>query len=257
MSLEQPEAVENEELPAEEVAEEITPEEVPEMSADEEKARRNGWRPQDEFNVHKDDWVTFKQFNKNGEMIAKVRKLEANQHRAQQEFETRLANNNKLTQAMIKEKEQQLEEAVQMADVGKVKAIQGQIDDLKAPTPQPQAPVKDPIVSEWEERNAWVNNPDDPKTPYANSRYTAYLRQGKSNEEALNLVDADIASAFPNTNPRRNNAPTPERSVSKPGKKATQKLSMKDVTHEEQKFRHMFKSEAEFLQSVSDIRKGS
>lgn len=249
---------EAEQLPDEQVEDQIGDrheEEQPQISQAQEQAQRNGHITRDEWiadGKDPDDWRSPKQFNEHGEMIGKMRQQDRALRDIQSTFDSRLENVNKLNQAMISQKQRELDGLIEMADKDGARAVQKEIDDLKTPAPAPQVQGKSSDVEDWESRNSWINDSTDPRTSYANDRYIAYRKEGKTDYEALQNVDADISKHF--SKPQRS-APTPERGVSKPAGRREQKITMNDVPKSDvANFRGMFKSDEEFLQTYKDIK---
>jgi len=220
-----------------------------------------------------DDWRSPEVFKERGKWIGRVKELENQRVIDRQDTDSQIRNLNSLHQIQlaqtISDLEARRDNAIEEADTEGANNIQGQIDlarDAKRvadiPAPVPQVAPKSPEVMEWEARNPWVNNPNDPKTPYAQQQFGLYQAQGMDQVNALAAVEADVNRAFPNINPARNSAATGE-TPGGPGRKRSSpgsSITMKDLTHEEtaiwkQVGPDSFGSEAEFLKAVVNSRK--
>lgn len=155
---------------------------------------------------------------------------------------------------------QQRDEAVQEADVVKVKQITEQIDKLPGTA---QAPAQGQLSDElqaWnaDPKNDWYRN-DEAKQALADRRFILYKGQNYTDTDAIKLMEGDVARLFPDINQNRNNAP-PSEGGSKPGNKpAASKITLNDLTATEASiWRHrppnMWKNEAEFLAMVLKTR---
>lgn len=254
-------------------------EEVVQTNPEVEKASADGWVPKDDWveqGKDPDDWVSAKKFNERGSMIGQIKALQKQADENTKSFEERLDKVNKFHEAQLEVKLNELKEqrrdAIEQADVEAVEEYDAQIENLKSgdgdkePEVKEDKPTADGFsdaevqsIQAWNDANDWVMNEEDPRTPYAKSRFGTHLQSGKTVEESIALVSQDISKAFPKTNPQRDLAPKVESGQSKPGQKKQQKLQWSDLSREEEKmYKSMptaFGSKKEFLQTVEDIRK--
>jgi hypothetical protein len=257
---------------AADVAPEVEQEDAAEesnLSATDQTAFDQGWRPKEEFKGDPDNWKTSKEYIKDGEFISKIADLNRRMDSQKADFDERLENTNKLNEARRKSEIEDLKakqrEAINMADEDAYDRAQKKIDtleDSKADTDdQPQA--KDPAITEWEAKNDWINNPNDEKTAIAQSIFNNYVgkNQGHTAKQALDHVDARLANLYPVSNPRRDQPDSTESGTKRP-KQKNRDLSMDDLTQDEkqewnQYGQLMFKDQKSFLKAVSDTRKKS
>lgn len=256
---------------AEEVVEEVveTTEEVKEnteeveaVDPEQDRASAHGWLPRDKWRGDPDDWASAKKFNERGEMIGEIRKLKTRVDTAEQGFTARLDHHKKLQEAQMKvtisELESRRDEAIDLADRDNANRIQGQIDDVKATViPETPAPQNEQsIMDDWNASNPWIFE-ESPKAAYATARFNAHSKNKTANDAIL-AMEADVLGAFPDINPRRQQASTVEGGRSKPGAKASPKLNWSQLTAEEQKWFDVmpsaWKTKDDYLQAVQDGR---
>ena len=230
------------------------------LNPSEEKATGNGWKPKDEWEGDPDEWVSAKKFNERGEMMGNIRELMQNQTQMRKDFDSRLSNVNKMHKAQLSQLETDKRAAIEMADVAEVEKIQGEIDELKADS----QPVKDDVtesINKFNASNSWIHE-DTPKTAYAKQQVAKYSNQGMNVDQAIEAMEKDIAREFP-SKAQRQRAPAQETRQSSPAtrRSSSKNLTMNDLTAGESRmYSEMgsaWKSEAEFLQAVKDIRAGS
>ena len=262
------EALEQEELPNEQEQEEEH-EELPELDPIEQKAWDQGWRPQDEFEGNPDNWKTAGEYNLYGEMQEHVREAKAETRRKEAEFDSRIENLNKLHEAQktsaINDLKAQQRQAVEEANTEEFDRLQGQIDEHQTVDQTPVVPIQDPLIKAWEDKNPWVNDPEDEKGQQAIALYNiAAARPGATIKSALDYADEQLAKLYPTetpTNPRREMPTMTEQSARPSGRRGRSKeLTMDDLTASErnewQQFGSiMFTSEKDYLKAVADARK--
>jgi len=166
-----------------------------ELSAIEKEAMEEGWSPLDKFEGDPDKWVSAREFVRYG-------KLQKTMNRMKDEFDSRLRDVNKYhemqkAQAVAELKAQQ-KQAVRSGDEETYDVIQKRIEQFESAAPSTS---KDPVVAAWEEKNAWVNDPNDPRTLEANAFYAGYKQRNPSATEgdALAYVDERLAKLYPDT----------------------------------------------------------
>ncbi len=248
----------------EEATEEVIEGEVEEEVEDPEqdRAAAHGWSPRDKWRGDPDDWVSAKKFNERGEMIGEIRKLKTRVDSNEQDFRARLDHHKKLQEAQMKvtisELESKRDEAIDLADRDNANRIQGQIDEARATViPETPAPQNDQsIMDDWNANNAWIFE-ESPKAAYATARFNAHSKNKTANDAIL-AMEADVLGAFPDINPRRQQASTVEGGRSKPGNKPSPKLNWSQLTADEQKWFDVmpgaWKTKDDYLQAVQDER---
>ena len=230
----------------------------------EDKARSGGWKPLEEWEGDEDDWVDSRDFNSRQGLIGEMRGLK----RKVDGYDQRIDNLNQVhagqMEAQRKDLVAQRDKAIleggqRGLEVAKNK--QYQIDTMaqQANFVPPQA--ADPVQSEWEGRNAWINE-DSPKGAYGREMWAKLGQQGHTSAAtAIPALEAAVAKQFPagaRSKPTQSEAET----GSKPTgfKRQAQKLTMADVTTDERKMLDAMpgawanKTEAEILQAVKDSR---
>ncbi len=243
-------------------SEQEAPEPAPTADPEIEKARRTGWVPKEEWSGDPDEWISARQFNRNGELIDTIKSLQ----QQTRSFDERLVNQKKFQEALQKQEldrlKAQRQEAVELADTKKFDQIQGQIDALgnQAETSQPDTQNEQQILNDWNSKNAWIYE-ETPKSAYALAMFNKHRAQGQNTQEAIRNMETELNRQFPPQNPRRdappqNEAVTP-RSVGKPREV---KLQWGDLTESELRVYHemggdaAFGSKEKFLQAAKDTR---
>lgn len=247
------------------------PEEVPELTPEEQRAWEQGWRPQDQFDGDPDRWKTAREYNMYGDFQQEIRSLKEEQRQKEREFEDRLSGVNKFHEAQLESKVKELKvkqrEAVENADTDEFDRIQSELDDVKSSKPnhpQPQQPAKDPMIAAWEEKNPWINN-NDQKASDAQALWNSYAvsNPNATIEQALSHVDSMIERLYPNevpTNPRRAMPSSHERQPQQAPRRNNRELTMNDLTNDERQAwesfgKMMYGDEKTYLKVVADARK--
>jgi hypothetical protein len=251
-----------------EIVETPEAEELPQLSATEQKAFDQGWRPEEEFDGPTENWKTAKEYVKDGEWISKVNELNRKFDSQKAEFDERLENTNKLNEARrqqeINDLKQEQRAAVDSADTEAFDSAQKKIENLESQPEKPAAkPAQDPSIASWEEKNPWINEIGNEKAAIAQSVWQNYQTQNPTAtvSQALAHVDERIGKLFPSAeNPRRQQPDTNE-TPARRSKGKGKGLSMGDLTQAEQSEwamfgKTMFKTEDKFLKAVADARKG-
>lgn len=242
-------------------------EELPQLSATEQKAFDQGWRPQEDFEGPDDNWKSAKEYVRDGEFLATIKGLNQRMDDQKKDFDSRLENTNKLHEHRrlkeISDLKSLQREAVDDRDGEAFDKAQGQIDELeKAPEVIKPVVNTDPTIAAWEAKNPWINDDADDRAPVAQGIWNAYLvkNPNASPQQALTHVDDRMGKLFPteNVNHRRNQQNTNE-TPARRSKKAGKTLTMGDLTQNEknewaQFGQAMFKNEADFLKAVKDTR---
>ena len=240
-----------------------------ELNPVEQRAWDQGWRPEDQFEGNPDNWKTAGEYNLYGEMQEHVREAKAETRRKEAEFDSRIQSLNKLHEAQqaaaINDLKAQQRQAVEEADTAEFDRLQGQIDSHQTIEQAPVDPAKDPLIQAWEDKNPWVNDPDDEKGQQAIALYNiAAGRTGATVSSALAYAEEQLSKLYPSetpTNPRREMPSMTEQSSARPtGRRRSKELTMDDLTASErsewQKFGNiMFSNEKDYLKAVADARK--
>jgi hypothetical protein len=239
------------------------------LSDFEQKQFDQGWRPLDDFTGPEENWKTAKEFQRDGEWLAKLREKDQRLDRIEKDFNDRLENTNKLHEARrdadIKKLKTQQREAVDTQDTDSFDRAQAEIDDLEKQevktTTTPAVPNEDPTITAWKAKNSWFEDVNDERGGVAVSIWNSYFQTNPtaSNEQALKHIDTRIARLYPtsNENPRRNQPNSTENNTRRASRQS-KGLSMSDLTGVERQewnqFGSMMFTEAEFLKTVADTR---
>lgn len=252
------------------------------------EAKSRGWTSKAEWvaaGKNADDWVSARHFNEKGRLISQARKLET----LEKTFDSRINNVKVLYDAQLRtlktENSQLLQakkEAVTYGDYDAVQKIDQQLMDnavnqisigqaaqqASAPQLPPQADLEKEAA--WERENQWINT-QDPASPefgkavYARNLYAQLLQQYPTStaDERIAVINQNVAQKFPPPPKVNTNRDKPAMTDTKTSTHAKGgKLTMADLTPDERSQWHafgksMYGTEAAFLQTVSDIRRGN
>tara|TARA_R110000751_G_scaffold304039_1_gene419197 strand:+ start:205 stop:1011 length:807 start_codon:yes stop_codon:yes gene_type:complete len=254
-----------EEGTAPEVAE-VAEQEAPQLNETEQTAYDQGWRPEEDFEGKEGNWKTAKEYIKDGEFIGKINDLNRRMDAQENDFNQRNENNNKLHEARRKSDIEDLKkaqrEAVNSADEELYDKAQAKLDSLEAEANK-TSPGKDPAITAWEAKNAWINDPNDEKAAIAQGIWNNYANQNPNStaQQALEHVDARLGKLYPVNNPRRDQPDSNETPVRKP-RQNNKDLTMNDLSPKEQSEwaqlgptgAGIFKDQKSFFKAVKDTR---
>jgi hypothetical protein len=238
---------------------------APQLNETEQTAYDQGWRPEEDFEGKEGNWKTAKEYIKDGEFIGKINDLNRRMDAQKSEFDERLENTNKLNEKRRAEEVAELKrlqrEAVDDRDTDAYDNAQTKIENLEKErdsTPAQQA--KDPAITAWEAKNAWINDPNDEKAAIAQGIWNNYANQNPNctAQQALEHVDARLGKLYPINNPRRDQPDSNETPVRK-ARQNNKDLTMNDLTPAEQNEWNqfgssIFKDQKSFLKAVKDTR---
>lgn len=241
-------------------------EELPELSAVEQKAFDQGWRPEEDFSGPSENWKTPKEYIQAGEFMDQINALKGDMNKQQKSFDEQIVNVNKYnkaqTAAKIKELKAQQRESVELSDADGYDKAQLAIEDLqKEEIPEPAAQQTDSDIEDWNKKNPWFFEAGE-KSNDAKAFYNSYTdaNPNATISQALAYLDKKINQVYPssNENPRRNQPNSTESKSRRPERKS-KGLTMGDLTASESSDWNLFASdmftEAEFLKTVADTRK--
>jgi hypothetical protein len=227
-----------------------------ELSPIEKEAAEDGWKPKEEFEGDPEKWTSAREFVRYGKLMKTMNNMK-------NDFDVRIRDVNAYHEmqkaAEINELKSQQRRAVRSGDEEAFDIIQQRIDGFER---SKQVSSKDPAVADWESRNPWINNHEDPKTIEANAFYIGVKKSNPtiSEKDALAYVDERLGKLYQQTNPLRSvqtRAETGGQRVTNATKGA---VSWGDLTQSELKDwknfgETMFKDQKTFLKAVSDARK--
>lgn len=251
-------------------------EEAPDLTAKEQIAFDQGWRPEDQFTGKDGNWKTAGEYIMYGEHQEQLREMKADQRRASADVDSRIAGLNKLheaqTTAKINDLKQAQREAVNDMDIEKFDKLETEIKDQTAQQVKTATPAatddRPQEILDWEAKNPYINEANSKKANDAKwhwSQAQANPAINTSYKALFDYVDGKMAESYPAetpTNPRRNMPTNTEQSVkSSPRGSKSRAITMNDLTQDERAAWHqfsdagLFSSEKEYLQAVTDTRK--
>jgi len=261
--LEQEEVIEE---TVEEVEQEEVEQEAPRFSRDDweqkqkEQASATGWKDFDDYVSDGGDpakWKTADAYNIYGELVSTIKKN-------QRDFEQRIEGVQKLTQAQLAAERSRLQadrdQAIEDGNKTAVHKIDRQLNELNVPAVQPNSSTLD----EWNAKNPWIFDDNDPKAVWAKTVWARASGAGKPLHEALAMVEAAVAEKFPSKVAPRKPAHIPESERGNGsrgfGSKASLVATMDNLTPDEafawNKMPEMWNNNPKaFLQSATDLRK--
>jgi hypothetical protein len=233
-----------------------------------------GWKPKEDFIADGGDadrWSSAHEFVKYGKLQASVREQKQSFDRKAKEFDERLENVNKIHQATLETKiaevRTQMRTAASEADIEGFDSAQKQLEHLEGQRQAPVAttPGKDPSIQAWEDKNSWINDPEDPRALTAQGAWNNFYATNPhaTADQALNHVDKMVAKISPPTNPLRDAAATTETTARPAARVKSRALTMSDLNQDERDmWRHTGASmwggdEAKYLKACTDARKGA
>lgn len=233
---------------------------TPEVTAVEQEAIANGWRPKEEFvEAPGKKWRSAEEFmdrkplyDKLEEQSRKIKQLDLGlkslaDHNADVEKAAYQRALNELKTAKSA--------ALNAGDLVAVEQIRDQIDDLKQNVPVAQPEAQSPQEYEtWKKRNGWYQSDDD-LTAYADGLGNKLKREGKDPATIMAAVEAKVREVFPNkfTNPNKATAPKMEEG----SRKSTRSGEFELTDLEEQVFKHMNRADPKLItreKYIADIK---
>ena len=189
-------------------------------------ARRQGWRPKDEFEGPDGKWVDAETFVERGKEINAHVQRELRQERearaqAEREFQERIARMERMHQRNLDQEKKRLEEQAQPArdelDFDAYDNIQKRRQEIEQETPPPpQAPAAPEELSQWAAANPWFNS-DPHLTQIAKVAADRAARNGgdvkaeiAAAEAAVRAVAPDVIKANVQPKPEPKPTPTPD-----------------------------------------------
>jgi hypothetical protein len=185
-------------------------------------ASEMGWTPRDKFRGDPAKWVDAEAFYEKGQHVlpivkSKLReetaarlKLEAELRQTKQDtialkrhMEKASAREKAELSAEINRLKQERITAIQEGDGVRVNQVEERIEELKAtqkedakPAPVQVTQEVDPAYAEWVKDNKWYER-DTAMTAFANARAYEMNLGGRTLEETLEVIDAEIRERFP------------------------------------------------------------
>jgi hypothetical protein len=226
-----------------------------------EKARASGWRPKEEFEGDPDQWVDAGEFVRRKPLFDQLHTLKKQLSAAekqQQQLAEFAANAAKRARAeALAEIEAQKQQAFEAGDYKAFSEAEQKAQQLQQVEPRQQVPAAPEIpqeVQDFAKRNERWFEKDRAMTAYAVDMAREYIEQGgKTREEALRLVEADVKREFAHkfVNPNKDKAAAV---VSENGdKRGAGKLSINDLTKEQRSVWNSLKNHMTFEEYAKEL----
>jgi len=183
-----------------------------EISADEQLARDSGWKPQDEWDGAPEDWVSARQFNRNGEYLRKIHNQNRKIKQLDEVVGTLAQQQKKIFEAGYdkakRELKMQLREANKEGDDASAEALEERMEQLEKQRTEDLAAVnikveqeQPPIAPEfttWVQNNKWFIS-NVPLRKYAETIGTEFAQKNpqRTNVEVYQYVTAEVKKRFP------------------------------------------------------------
>lgn len=189
------------------------------------EARREGWKPKEEYNGPEENWVDAETFVRRGREINPILKKNNSRLQAElaslraelgetknslkqvQEYHTELEK--KAYERAYKTLKAELKSARREGDPDMVEELEEQLDNLKeqdptkkappppAPPPNADDPMKNPVFAEWAGENPWFTGGDEDMIDYANGVGARLQRQGLKGRPFLDKITEAVQKQFP------------------------------------------------------------
>lgn len=229
------------------VEEEAIVEEVT-YTAAEQQAMKHGWKPQENWEGSKDDFITAPEFNRRAELFDKIARQSKEIKEVKDQFTKLAAHQSKVAEKAKQEVLEALKEekikAYADEDFEKVVEIDEKIA-VERNTEIPEVNKQpDPAFDEWAARNEWYSN-DTELTELADALGIAYgnaqVKKGRSADsitmdEVLTYVDSKMKKHI-STNAQERAPSAVESATKSPSKRSTKsskpKFTAKDLNNDQ------------------------
>lgn len=256
------------EQPLEDLVEETPEEEVEENEIDyEETAKAKGWRPIDDFDGDKSEFVSAEEFVKREPLFNKIKSQSKELKEMRRTVDAMATHFKKQTELEVKKAINELKakrrEAIELGDSDQVDEIDSQIEETKKQNQETQESPSIPTeVSDWIAENSWFEKDTELKE-FAIAFNQAYINN-HPNDLKKSLVETTkaVKVAFPDKFVKKESKPpvsaveggvTPE-SGKKGNKYTLGRLSDEQkLVYEQMVKRHKVVSHDEFFKSLEEI----
>lgn len=179
---------------------------INEHNPEEEYARSKGWRPKDEWDSDKGEWIDAAEFNRRGPLFDTIGKLKDEIREYKKSSDALVEHNKRLQehaqkseerarQKVLEELEERRKEAVQDGDLDLFNEIDQEIKEkTREPEPEPDNAIPESILK-WKESNDWFDK-DEAMTSYMIHEQNKYLGQGLSVPDALERATERVKTEF-------------------------------------------------------------
>ncbi len=206
---------------AEEVVkeEQVENTEAPQLTAIEQQAAAEGWRPKEEWTGEPDDWKDAKSFVRDGEFFKKIEEVKRENKNLRKTVTTLKSHYERVREteynrALLSLKEQK-KEALREGDADRVVDIDDRIDATKAELEiarRTEAEIQDepaphPEFQAWVNRNKWYESNQEVRE-FADQAGVAFKKthMAATPQQVLAYVEERVAKGYPELfkNPKRN-----------------------------------------------------
>lgn len=230
-----------------------------------EKARASGWRPKEEFEGDPDQWVDAGEFVRRKPLFDQLhtlkKQLSAAEKQQQQLAEFAANASKRAREQALAEFEAEKKAAFEAGDYQAFNEADKKAQQIQQADPRQQvqaAPEIPQEVQDFAKRNERWFEKDRAMTAYAVDMAREYIEQGgKTREEALRLVEADVKREFAHkfVNPNKDK---PAAVVAENGdKRGAGKLTMSDLTKEQRSVWNSLKNHMTFEEYAKELGAGS
>ena len=181
-------------------------------AANEVIARKSGWKPKEEWEESKGEWLPADEFNRRGPLFETISTLKKDVKEYKKSIDALTEHNrmmeDKTREKVLKELEEEKIQAVEDGDVDRYKEIEQEIDEYK-PAVEPGNTGGDdgldPSIKAWVEKNSWYNT-EPAMQAYMLQVQQENLDKGMSISEALTASEQSVKREFSHKfeNPNRN-----------------------------------------------------
>jgi hypothetical protein len=191
-----------------------------EPNIEEAYARQKGWRPKDEWDEGKGEWIDADEFNRRGPLFETIGKLKDEVRDSKKAVDALFEHNKKLAEQAKKAEERGREKAIKSLEEQRLAAVQDgdleeftridqeikdhqTVEDEPADNDDPPEHNIDPSIIEWKESNDWFEK-DQAMTSYMIATQQHFINQGLSIPDALKksteVVKQEFSHKFENQN---------------------------------------------------------
>jgi hypothetical protein len=257
-----------------EIHNEVVSDNTPDVVADphETVARKNGWRPQEEWSGDPDKWYDAKTFNMRGELLKEIKSSHEQLNELKTTVKTIFSQHEKAREAgykqALEELKQQKKQALLDGDVERVLELDDKIDETKEEFKAVKQEVKEekqqvhPAFAQWVGQNDWYAK-DVAMHDFADKAGILYRQTNPTGsfEDLLEYVSSEVKKNFPDRfggNQKRQ--PTVEAGNNAGALRGSKGLSVSDLSEDEKKvMKTMLRispgmTEQEYLKQLSATR---
>lgn len=240
-------------------------EEAPKLTAVQEKALEQGWKPKDQFEGDEDEFIDAPEFVRRGELFGKIEHQSKELKMVKQALDAFKQHHSKVAEneynRALKALQEQRKQARVDGEFEKADALDEQIDEVKAQKAEvvnlPPVQELNPEFVAWSDKNTWYNS-NKVMRAAADAIGIAHARAGVSPDQVLKLVEKEIREEFPHkfSNPARDR-PNAVESSSRSGSSVQRSTAVLDEG-EREVMRKIVRSgvmtEAEYMAELKKVK---